>query len=63
MSFSRIIAILAAVGAALSAVVVLVTDINPKYAAYISIAGVFISIFCERVQGGLSRYDIDEDRD
>jgi hypothetical protein len=54
LSWSRIIAIVAALGAALAGIATYLDEINPKYGILATIVSTFIAIFCERVQGGKS---------
>lgn len=55
MTWSRIIAILAALAAAGSGVAGLLGELNPKAALITTVISTFVAIFCERVQGGLSK--------
>jgi hypothetical protein len=54
MSLSRIISILAALGAACSGVATIAGSIDAQTGSILMLAGTFITIFCERVQGGTS---------
>lgn len=56
--WSRWVSILAAIAAAGSGITLMVTDWNPKAGAVVAIASTFIAIFCERVTGGASKYEI-----
>lgn len=54
MNVSRWIALLAAFGSALAGTGVLIDSLNPKVAAIVMIISTFITIFCEKLQGGFS---------
>lgn len=57
MSWSRIVSIIAALGAACSGVATIAGSINAQTGSLLMLAGTFITIFCERVQGGTSTQD------
>lgn len=58
MTWSRIIAILAALAGAGSGIAGLLGELNPKAALIVTIASTFIAIFCERIQGGASKMNV-----
>jgi hypothetical protein len=63
MSLGRIIAIIAALGGGLTAIASLVGQLNPKAGIIVSILALFIAAFTERVQGGLSKFEVvDEEK-
>jgi hypothetical protein len=55
MSKSRVIGAIAAIGGTFGAIAPQVTGLNPKLGAIMAIVGLGITLFTERLHGGLSK--------